>query len=157
QNTVQSSLRFSAGWSAAPVYVPSEPLALTTDGADWLPGHDIHVRFHLQQSAVVTAIAEDGAIRTIIHQPMEKGENNIAITPAADWGVRLRLHVAVDAANMAGDIVLSRAEDKKSEDVLKEVKNTAPKKFAASWPDLLRPGDTAPVYADIMNDGAVPV
>jgi uncharacterized protein YfaS (alpha-2-macroglobulin family) len=83
---------FSAGWDAL-MPVPS---TLTIGLPKILqPGKEAVAHVTLPEAATLTVIIADQHIRKIIHERQEKGDHEIAFTPASDW--QKTINVMIDA------------------------------------------------------------
>lgn len=90
---VVASLPFSAGWKATTgPQKTNGALDLHIDTAD-KSGQPYKIRFELEKPALVTVFINDGELRQIIHTQKPAGKNEITVTPAADWGQFIAVHV----------------------------------------------------------------
>ncbi len=96
-----ASLDFSSGWQGEMSAVENaDNLSLLLSHPFLTLGQQDKIQFTLAKPSVVTAIVADDHVRMIVHEARPVGVNELALTPSADWGNRVRVWIearSVDA------------------------------------------------------------
>jgi uncharacterized protein YfaS (alpha-2-macroglobulin family) len=151
EGVVQTSLHFSAGWSAESSVIQSR-LSLMADTTGWVADKETRIRFHLDNKSIVTAIVSDGNVRKIIHQVMDAGDNSFSFTPETKWGDVLHIHI--EASDGAGNMDLRRI---RPDILLKDDEHSTTGAIRTfSIPETLKSTDSTRVFVDIGNDSDAP-
>jgi uncharacterized protein YfaS (alpha-2-macroglobulin family) len=144
---------FSAGWGTPKVIaVAPARLELIADTNGLHVGEAAHVRFKLPAPAMIGVFIADDRIRKIIHRLGVKGVNDIAFTPAKDWGDHIRVHI--DAGDTDGEITLPVAAST-AKITTTTGSSSLPALDVTEWmPPVLTAGDVLEASLEIENNNA---